>query len=400
MTGPILQVRNLSKSFDRRRMWFDQANRAAAVSQVSFDVDRGRTFGLVGESGSGKTTVARLLARLTEADEGSVRFAGTDLRALKAGALRQARRRIQIVAQDPAAAFDPRVRLHSAIADPIRLHRLRPERDMAARVAELLAQVGLPADLTGRFPHELSGGQLQRLAIARALAVEPDVVILDEVASALDVLVKAQILDLLRTLQRGLGMTYVFISHNMADVDLMADAVGVLFCGRMVETGTKADVFGTPRHPYTAALLTAASGGQGDAPLAAAAPPSQASKSGCAYAGRCPMALALCRESQPMLERVAEKPPTVLPDRRATPQHPDLTGTPRRDHLQACLRAAEFRSSGPMAGFNRPLSAQARLRLELILKASGPSAGQGGATLRPDGLAVPVSPLDRIPDAP
>jgi ABC-type glutathione transport system ATPase component len=260
MSTPLLSVRNLSKSFRRPGPWRMSGDAAAAVIDVSFDVEAGQTFGIVGASGSGKTTLARLLARLIEADNGTIAFAGTDLRALSGPALRQARRRFQIVGQDPASAFDPRVRVGAAIAAILRLHRMCGPQSMAPRVTELLVQVGLSPDLQHRFPHEVSGGQLQRLAIAQALAVEPDLLLLDEVASALDASVKAGVLGLLQDLQRSLGATYVFISHDIRDVYRMADTVGVMAAGRLVEQGPKQGVFDNPQHPCTKSLLGAAIG--------------------------------------------------------------------------------------------------------------------------------------------
>lgn len=260
MTPPLLAVRNLSKSFGRPGLWRVSGDVAPAVIDASFEVGVGQTFGIVGPSGSGKSTLLRLLARLIDADSGSIAFDGTDLRALSGHALRLARRRFQIVAQDPASAFDPRVRVGAAIAAVLRLHRMCLAQAVAPRVTELLVQVGLSPDLQDRYPHEVSGGQLQRLAIAQALAVEPDLLLLDEVASALDASVKAGVLGLLQDLQRRLGTTFVFISHDMRDVYQMADTVGVMAAGRLVEQGAKQAVFDDPQHTCTKSLLAAAFG--------------------------------------------------------------------------------------------------------------------------------------------
>lgn len=260
MRPPLLVVRNLSKSFGRPGLWRISGTVAPAVIDVSFEVQAGQTFGIVGASGSGKTTLVRLIARLVEADNGTIEFDGTDLRTLSGHALRLARRRFQIVAQDPASAFDPRVRVGAAIAAILRLHRMRRAQAIASRVTELLAQVGLSPDLQDRYPHEVSGGQLQRLAIAQALAAEPDLLLLDEVASALDASVKAGVLGLLQDLQRGLGTTYVFISHDIREVYRMADTVGVMAAGRLVEQGAKRAVFDNPQHDCTKTLLSAAFG--------------------------------------------------------------------------------------------------------------------------------------------
>jgi ABC-type glutathione transport system ATPase component len=260
MTPPLLVVRNLSKSFGRPGPWRISGDVAPAVIDVSFEVDAGKTFGVVGASGSGKTTLVRLLARLIEADSGTIEFAGTDLRTLSGRALRLARRRFQIVAQDSASAFDPRVRVGVAIAAVLRLHRMCSAQAIAPRVTELLLQVGLSPDLQDRYPHEVSGGQLQRLAIAQALAVKPDLLLLDEVASALDASVKAGVLGLLQDLQRSLGTTYVFISHDIRDVYRMADTLGVMAEGRLVEQGAKRAVLDAPQHASTKSLLAAAIG--------------------------------------------------------------------------------------------------------------------------------------------
>ena len=346
MSQALLVARNLTKCLGRRNTWLNRESRVFSISDAPFVLNRGQTFGLVGESGSGKTTIARLLAHLTKADHGSVHFDGVDLGTLSGPALRRVRRRMQIVSQDPSAAFDPRVRIGSSIAGPIRLHGLRPDRDVAKRIEDLLGQVGLTPDLANRFPHELSGGQLRRLAIARALAVEPDVIILDEVVSSLDVLVKSQILALLQNLQRDLGMAYVFISHNIADLYRMADAVGVLLCGRIVENGSTHDVFASPRHPYTRALLDAATAKDGQQACSLSTPdlPSQTSiKTGCSFADRCPIMLQACREMQSKLSQTGGK-----------------------DHLSACIRTHDLDAVSTPAVFTRPLSEKARLRLNFI----------------------------------
>lgn len=358
MSDKLLMISNLSKSFDRHGAWFGKKQQQVAVRDVSFSVESGKTFGIVGESGSGKTTIARLLSRLIEADSGAILFDGMDMAALSGPALRHARRRIQIVTQDPATAFDPRVRIKSAIAAPIRLHRLRPEREIAKRVSGLFDQVGLSQDLGERFPHELSGGQLQRMAIARALAVEPELLILDEVVSALDVLMKAQILNLLLGLQRDHGMTYVFISHNIADVLLMSDVIGVMFSGRMVERGPERAVFDDPKHPYTRALLSAAMGNHHprlDIPTALKPALPNLTNTGCHFASRCPLVLPECRAGEPAHRLVGE-----------------------HAHISACFRTQELRAANPSAVFRRPLSSKVRLRLDLISGANNPSTSRPG----------------------
>ena len=305
MSAPLLEVSGLGKSFDvpgpaggRKRL--------RAVEDMSFSVAAGETFALVGESGSGKTTVGRLVLRLIEPDEGRIVFAGTDLLRLDGAGLRAMRRRLQIVFQDPFASLDPRERIGDAIAAPIRLHRLRSAARLGARVEELLDLVGLDPSLAGRFPHALSGGQRQRIVIARALAVEPELLICDEPVAALDVSVQAQILNLLQDLRARLGLTMIFVSHDMGVVRSVAHSVGVMYAGRLVERGPAARIFGHPRHPYTQALL---------ASVPAVSPAARRTKSvlqgeppdpfavarGCRFADRCPHVADACRLAPPPL---------------------------------------------------------------------------------------------------
>lgn len=339
MTDPLLQVRNLSKWYTRGPGWLG-GRRVMAVDDISFDIHAGRSLGLVGESGSGKTTIARLVARLTDADGGTLRFQGADLRTLSGQPMRQMRRHIQIVSQDPATAFDPRVPIGAALTAAMRLHRLHPERDLAPRVAALLTSVGLPVGMVHRFPHQLSGGQVQRLAIARALSVQPALIILDEVVSALDSLVKAQTLDLLQRLQRDLGHAYLFISHNIADVRQVADHIGVLYGGKLVECGSAQDVLCRPKHPYSGALLSAATWvGPGPGPGVAS---DHTLTTGCAFASRCPDVRPPCHSGKPSLAG------------------PDM------GHVSACLRSHDLPPAAPLPDFGRPLSTVARLRLGLL----------------------------------
>jgi oligopeptide/dipeptide ABC transporter ATP-binding protein len=343
MTVPLLQVRNLSKCYTLGPSWLG-GRRVTAVDDISFDIHAGRSLGLVGESGSGKTTIARLLARLTDADSGTLRFQGVDLGALSGQSLRQMRRHIQIVSQDPATAFDPRVPIGAALAAPMRLHRLHPDSDLAPHVAALLASVGLPAALIHRFPHELSGGQMQRLSIARALSVRPALIILDEVVSALDSLVKAQTLTLLQHLQRDLGHAYLFISHNIADVRQVADDIGVLYGGQLVEIGSADDVLCSPKHPYTRALLSAATGPNSGPDLGVASDPTPAK--GCAFASRCPDVRPPCHSGKPFLPG------------------------PGTGHVSACLRDHDLPRTARLPEFGRPLSTAASLRLGLMSRAA------------------------------
>jgi len=230
--------------------------RVHAVERVSFDIRRGETFALVGESGCGKSTIARTMMGLVP-HEGRIEIAGEELRTGDAAGLKRIRRRVQMVFQDPMAALDPRCRVGDLIVEPLEIHAIGTPAERRARAADLMERVGLTAAQMDRYPHEFSGGQRQRICIARALALKPDLVIADESVSALDVSVQARVLDLLRELQREYGLAYLFISHDMAVVESMADRVAVMYLGQIVETGTVGQVFGDPRHPYTQRLLEA-----------------------------------------------------------------------------------------------------------------------------------------------
>jgi oligopeptide/dipeptide ABC transporter ATP-binding protein len=258
----LLEVVDLVKRFELRRSAANRLNRApvptlTAVDRVSFSLDRHRTLGIVGESGSGKTTLARCLTRLIEPDEGSIVFDDIDLRALRAKSLQRMRRRIQVVFQDPFSSLNPRLTVGTAIAEPLLVHGIATRDDARTRVAELLDLVGLAPQVARRFPRELSGGQRQRVAIARSLAPQPELLIADEAVSALDVSIQAQILNLLVDLTARLGLTVIFISHQLSVIANIADEVAVMYLGRVVEQGPVEAVFENPQHPYTAALLAA-----------------------------------------------------------------------------------------------------------------------------------------------
>lgn len=248
MSVPLLEARDLVKVFGAQR----------AVDGVSFSIAPGETLALVGESGSGKTTTGRIVLRLIEPTAGHVDFDGTDIRALDAPAMRAVRRRMQIVFQDPAEALSPWMRVGALVREGIEVHRIAEGTEADARVRRLLEEVGLRPELASRYPHELSGGQRQRVCIARALAVEPALIVCDEVVSALDVSVQAQVLNLLLALQRARGIAYLFISHDLAVVERIADRVAVMRQGRIVEQGEAAQVFSAPAHEYTRALLASA----------------------------------------------------------------------------------------------------------------------------------------------
>lgn len=254
---PLLDVRGLVKEFPTARSWFKAPPVVRAVDDVSFSIAPGETFGLVGESGSGKTTTGRCVLRLIEPTAGEVAFKGMDVRGLTPKALRQARRHFQIVFQDPYSSLDPRMRVGAIVAEPLAIHRIGSQADRVARVRELFGLVGLDPDAMERFPHEFSGGQRQRIGLARALALEPSLLVLDEPVSALDVSVQAQVVNLLLDLQQKLGLTYLFIAHDLRLVREVCTRVAVMYRGRIVETASAVDLFDAPAHPYTQALLSA-----------------------------------------------------------------------------------------------------------------------------------------------
>jgi oligopeptide/dipeptide ABC transporter ATP-binding protein len=323
--GLLLEAVGLVKRYTIPGSLFGGSARALpALRGVSFGIPAGATLGLVGESGSGKTTAGRIVARLVDPDEGELRLGGDDWLALEGAALRQRRRDVQIVFQDPQASLNPRLRVGEQIAEPLRVQRLASGRAVGDRVRELLAAVGLPGEFAERFPSEMSGGQRQRVAIARALATSPRLVVCDEPVSALDVSVAAQILNLLLDLRERSGLSYLFISHDLAVVERVADAVAVLYLGAIVEEGPAAEVAARPLHPYTAALVAAVAEPdpsvrpRGEVlrgePASALDPPS-----GCAFHPRCPIARPRCSSEAPPLAEVA-------PGRRAACFYPGEVG--------------------------------------------------------------------------
>jgi peptide/nickel transport system ATP-binding protein/oligopeptide transport system ATP-binding protein len=308
MTVPALEVHDLVKHFTAGRSLFGRSPPSVkAVDGVSFAIHPGETLALVGESGCGKSTVGRLVMRLLEPTSGRVILAGTDVTSLSEGDVRPYRRNVQLIFQDPFSSLNPRMTIGQTLAEPLMLHRIVPSGRRAERVAELLRQVGLRPEQAARYPHEFSGGQRQRIVIARALAVEPKVIICDEPVSALDVSIRAQILNLLKDLQARLGVAYIFISHDLSVVKHIADRVAVMYLGRIVETGPADAIFRDPHHPYTRALLSAipvASPAarrersllEGDVPSPMDPPP------GCHLHTRCPFAQALCSVERPQLD--------------------------------------------------------------------------------------------------
>ena len=254
---PLVDVRGLSKVFVRRQSLFAPSTTLTAVDAVSFEIARGETFGLVGESGSGKTTTGRCLLRLVEPTRGEVFFRGENVLALSRTRLRNMRRNMQIVFQDPYASLNPRMRVQQIVAEPLDIHRVGTKAERRDRVAELLTLVGLDPSLHARYPHEFSGGQRQRIGLARAIALNPTFIVADEPVSALDVSVQAQVVNLLMDLQARLALTYLFIAHDLRLVEHVCSRVAVMYRGRIVEMGDTRALFASPRHPYTQALLSA-----------------------------------------------------------------------------------------------------------------------------------------------
>jgi peptide/nickel transport system ATP-binding protein/oligopeptide transport system ATP-binding protein len=253
----LLEVRHLVKEFGRTGGLLRKSNIVRAVNDVSFTIDEGETFGLVGESGSGKTTTGRCILRLIEPTSGEVRFKGEDVLGFSRSRMRVARREMQIVFQDPYSSLNPRMRVGRIVEEPLIIHRIGKKAERQARVAELFQLVGLDPEQLSRYPHQFSGGQRQRIGLARALALNPSLVIADEPVSALDVSVQAQVINLLMDLQQRLKLTYLFIAHDLRLVQHICSRVAVMYLGRIVEMGPTARLFDAPAHPYTRALLSA-----------------------------------------------------------------------------------------------------------------------------------------------
>ncbi len=312
MTAPLLEISNVSKRFAVGSRFSSQGLRIVnALDDVSLSVMPGETVGLVGESGCGKSTLGRCITRLYELTSGSLRFAGTDISSLSAREMRPLRRRIQMVFQDPSASLNPRRRVRDLIAEPLRVHTKMGPAEITARVAELLDIVGLKPDHAMRFPHEFSGGQRQRIGIARAIALNPELIVLDEPVSALDVSVQAQIVNLLADLQERLNLTYVFIAHDLSVVRQVSTRIAVMYLGSIVELGDAEDVFSRPSHPYTQALISAVPvpdvgkvGSRGRVVLTGDVPSPINPPSGCRFHTRCPIAQDRCRNERPVLRQL------------------------------------------------------------------------------------------------
>ena len=308
-TEPLLQLEGVIRHFPVRDALGRRRGAVRAVDGVSLSVMEGEVLAVVGESGCGKSTLGRLALRLEEPDAGSVRFAGLDLRAMPAAALRRQRRHMGMIFQDPYASLDPRMTVGQAVAEPLRLHGLVPRAGERARVEELLSRVGLRPEHADRWPHEFSGGQRQRIAIARALASGPRLIIGDEPVSALDVSVQAQVINLLQDLIREFRLAFVLISHDLAVVRHVADRVVVMYLGRVVEEGPAGDLFAAPRHPYTRALLASVPGaGPKGPPLQGDLPSPISPPAACRFHTRCPHVQPVCRERDPPLVAGATAP--------------------------------------------------------------------------------------------
>jgi peptide/nickel transport system ATP-binding protein len=311
---PLLEAVDLGKSFVIGSRWTPGgAKTVRAVDGVSLQVWRGEAFGLVGESGCGKSTLGRCLVRLYDVTAGRLLFRGTDISRFGARQLRPVRREMQMVFQDPYASLNPRRRVGDLIAEPLRVHGRRSRADIAARVAELIGLVGLSPDQLERFPHEFSGGQRQRIGIARALALEPRLIVADEPVSALDVSIQAQILNLLADLQDRLGLTYVIIAHDLSVIRQVSDRTAVMYLGSIVELGPTAEVYRAPAHPYTQALISAVPvpdvdrGVRQRIVLLGDVPSPIDPPTGCRFHPRCRFATGRCRTERPTLRPVGEE---------------------------------------------------------------------------------------------
>lgn len=308
--SPIARVRDLSVEYKLRTgfLGLQPTQTVKAVSQVSFDLNKGEILGLVGESGCGKSSLGKAIIRLIEPTGGQIEINGLDFCGLSGRQLRNHRSMVQMVFQDPYASLDPRMTVYDILAEPLRAHGKRSRKEIADKISQTMNLVSLPTKHLKRYPHEFSGGQRQRVAIARALILDPRVVIADEPVSSLDVSVQAQILNLLRDIQRELQLSMIFISHNLAVVKYLADRIAVMYLGKIVEMGTRDQLFANPLHPYTQALLSAVpipdpqkERARSHIPLKGELPSPVNPPKGCAFHTRCPLAFDRCRAETPVL---------------------------------------------------------------------------------------------------
>lgn len=308
---PVLRVENLVKRFALNRGFFGQARDVYAVNDVSLDLDTGETLGLVGESGCGKSTVGKLIMKLHQPTEGRILVRGRDISGLGRRQMKPIRRQVQTIFQDPFASLNPRMTAGAIVAEPLKIHGMARGSELRRLVAEVFDKVGLRPEQMTRYAHEFSGGQRQRLSIARALVVKPDVIIADEPVSALDVSIQASIINLLIRLQKEMGLSLLFISHDMGVVEHVSHRVAVMYLGRIVEIGPRQALFSNPQHPYTQALLSAVPVADPDARarrrivLKGDVPSPIDPPSGCHFHTRCPVAEEICRHEVPKLARVA-----------------------------------------------------------------------------------------------
>ena len=323
---PLLEVENLRKYYPvRGGIWGAKIGDVRAVDGVSFSVARGETLGLVGESGCGKSTLGRTLVRLEDPSGGEVRFDGKDIAHASRAELFQLRREIQIIFQDPYSSLNPRMTVGEIVREPLVVHRLGTRAEQVEKVRQLLETVGLSGEMLDRYPHEFSGGQRQRIGVARALALKPRLVIADEPVSALDVSVQSQVLNLMVRLQQEMGLTYIFISHDLSVVEHVSDTIAIMYLGRIVEKGPAQRIFERPAHPYTRALVQAIPdpnprNQRAFVPVEGETPSPVSPPAGCAFHPRCPFAVDDCHVAVPPLEPVESS----------------------ADHVAACIRTRDI----------------------------------------------------------
>lgn len=304
----ILKVRNLEKSFVLDNGYFGIGKKyMKVIDDLSFELKKGEVLGLVGESGCGKSTTARLVLRLLEADGGEVYFKGEDILKLKSEEMRKLRSKLQIVFQDPFSSLNPRMKVFDLIAEPLRHHQSLKRDEIKDRVLEVIETVGLQEHALYKYPHEFSGGQRQRIAIARALILKPDIIVCDEAVSALDVSIQNQILNLFKSIKKSMGITYLFISHDLSVVNYISDRVCVMYLGEIVEMGTSDDIFKSSKHPYTELLMKSILKpnprlNQDLGKIEGEVPSYESNIAGCKFYGRCKYSKAICRASKPKLD--------------------------------------------------------------------------------------------------